>query len=265
MRKLVLITQYYNDKNKTRQKEIDDTLKTNVTKDLFDFYCIITETDIELPIKNEKIKVYNIQKRLAYKDAFIICNENYKDCVCMLANSDIEFDESIHKLKDIKNDDFVVLTRYERHFNKVISHDTNMISISQDTWGFVTPVPETIIDNTDFYLGKLACDNRIAYEFYNENYKLYNPYVLIKTYHNHESNVRNYTLTDYIQGSRIKVYPTDSLDVPSKIEAIPEYITPVSYLNKSYYISSYCLINYGWIALLFIVLFVLLLFYIFVF
>ena len=59
-----------------------------------------------------------------------------------------------------------------------------------------------------YYLGKLACDFRIAKELQDSKYRVRNPCKTIKTYHLHLSNVRHYTHADGIPGKGSLVKPT---------------------------------------------------------
>jgi len=94
-------------------------------------------------------------------------------------------------IKNIMNKNMLLsLLRWEYSENPKI----NIIrSDCQDTWIWVGKMKE--LDYCDFYLGKLGCDNRIAWEFKNKGYNLRNPCNLIKTYHVHNTNVRNYKET----------------------------------------------------------------------
>ena len=51
------------------------------------------------------------------------------------------------------------------------------------------------LDDSDFYLGKLGCDNRIAWELKNVGYSLTNDCNLIQSVHVHETKKRNYKQT----------------------------------------------------------------------
>ena len=51
-------------------------------------------------------------------------------------------------------------------------------------------------------MGVPCCDVLLSYEFYSNNYKLKNPCFDLKTYHIHNTNIRNYTILHKINNEK---------------------------------------------------------------
>ena len=87
---------------------------------------------------------------------------------------------------------------------------------SQDVWAFYGAVPK--IEGADFFVGGVAgCDNRIAKLLEDSGYNVVNPSIDIKTYHLHETGVRN-----YIENGKIKetIPPPYKLVPPCTIKSL---------------------------------------------
>lgn len=83
-------------------------------------------------------------------------------------------------------------------------------SYAQDTWIFhTTPFQVQPIDPTplDYYLGKLGCDNKICYHLSQQQVKIYNEPLLIKTMHLHKSVTRDYDVNDRLDPPYLQVIP----------------------------------------------------------
>lgn len=181
-----LIYNYYEDKNKVRKREIDFCLQKNLDNPHINVVIIETE---EKPTYN--LFFQKINEMTGPDDINIICN------------SDIFFDETIILTATMKHKQVYALSRWDyinEHNIKLFDrHD------SQDTW-IVKGRVENVISN--FTLGKKGCDNRIAYEFKNAGYLISNPSRSIKTYHVHNSNIRNYSQRDIVPGPYHTVHIT---------------------------------------------------------
>jgi hypothetical protein len=192
----------YNEVNLERKKEYERCLKENVNNSQLDKICVIYEENgekmsfPETMFDSPKISVIKVAKRPTYSDIFEIINSivGNKDIISILANSDIYFDESLELVNNIDMDSVcLALTRYDvLKDNTIQFHDS---VCSQDTWifrGRIKPI------ESSFNLGIAGCDNRIAYEIEKAGYSIVNPSLDIKTYHLHNSQVRNYNKTQPI-------------------------------------------------------------------
>ena len=86
---------------------------------------------------------------------------------------------------------------------------------SQDTWIFHSkflPSDNQII-RTNFLLGKAGCDNAIAYLFNDFGFIVFNEPYVIRTYHYHLSQIRNYTAIDKINPPYLLIKPIERSDL----------------------------------------------------
>lgn len=182
-----LFYNYYEDKNTLRKQEIDLCLQKNLSNPYF------TTTIIETPQKP------------TYNYFFQRINEiTGPNDVNIISNSDIFFDETIALAEKIKPREFFALLRWEWQSDGSVKFYDR--PDSQDTW-----IVRGKIENVygDFTLGVRGCDNRIAYEFLKAGYKVRNPSKSIKTYHVHNSQIRNYLMRDVVSPPYHTLSPTE--------------------------------------------------------
>ena len=182
-----LFYNYYKDKNKKRQEEIDICLNKNLSNSLINVIII------------------ELQSRLSYNYYFnkinLITNPEDINIIC---NSDIYLDESITNALSIKVNECYALSRWDIKLDG--SHEFFDRPDSQDTWIFRGEIKNNIYG--DILLGTPGCDNRIAYEIEKAGYILSNPSKKIKTYHVHSSNIRNYNPSaDRVPGPYKVIHP----------------------------------------------------------
>lgn len=173
-----LFQNYYADNNYSRHKEI--------------VYCFQVNENIKL---HETIyNFHRITLRPTFNDFFKL-TEKYPNDINIIANSDIYFDaDSLYNIQmafvNHKNPEklCLALTRYDMINNVPIFMNR---ADSQDVWAFNGSVPK--IEGADFFVGGVAgCDNRIAKLLEDNGYNVVNPSIDIKTYHLHETGIRNY-------------------------------------------------------------------------
>ena len=114
------------------------------------------------------------------------------DDINIICNSDIFFDDTIKYVEHIKHKEFYAILRWEWQPNGARLTER---PDSQDTWIWRGKVENVF---GDFSLGIRGCDNRIAHEFNKAGYKIINPAKTIRTYHVHNSEIRNYTMADVV-------------------------------------------------------------------
>lgn len=193
MNKNLLLT-YWSSPDIARNKEVLDTISKNIELNVFNTITIFTEINSDKDInkfKSKKVEII-VDSRKTYQDIFNYSNVIFSssDCVNILANSDIEFDESINVAESISEKDFFALTRYDRNTNELQKGYLKDLSDSQDVWiwrGF------NFLQNCNFYLGIPGCDNKIAFNAFDGGYTVRNPSKTIKTYHNHLTESRTGT------------------------------------------------------------------------
>ena len=181
-----LFYNYYEDKHPSRKREIDMCLQKNLEN------RHLTTIIIETPGKPTYDYFFEqINKVTGPDDINIICN------------SDIFFDDTIVHAHNIKDKEMYALLRWEWHHPLHITFHER--PDSQDTW-IVKGKVEGV--NGNFTLGVRGCDNRIAYEFQNSGYTVINPAKTIKTYHVHNSMIRNYTMADVVPPPYFTLMPS---------------------------------------------------------
>jgi len=181
-----LLYNYYEDKNPTRKKEIDFCLRKN----------------LENPHIN--VVIIDSQEKPTYNYFFSKINElTGPDDINIISNSDIFFDETILLTSYLKHHASFALSRWDYiNAQNIKLFERND---SQDTW-----IVRGSINNVigDFTMGKKGCDNRIAYQLLDAGYRPSNPAKSIKTYHVHNSNIRNYSNNDTVHGKYHQILVT---------------------------------------------------------
>jgi hypothetical protein len=170
-------------------------------------------------INSDKIIQVDIKHRLQFKEVFEYIFVNQIKGYNIIINSDIFFDASIKNL--FKSDIHIhkkmyALIRYE--FNKDDINKSELFGNrgdSQDTWiihsNFTFGKREYNTFNFEF--GKPGCDNKITYLMSTLGFEILNDPEFIKSYHIHESNVRNYTNSDSVTPPYEMVIPKKSFDI----------------------------------------------------
>ena len=205
---IYLFNQYYIDKDETRLKETRLCLKLNISLRNFTNIYLLNEkiyTREELDLhENEmsNITQVNIEKRLMYSDVLKFVKDNDLNGYIVIANSDIFFDKSLENVRkssiSIKKSMYA-LSRFEyfSNYGNNLS-DCKLVKTSycsQDVWiihsDYVKMLLNKEINMCDIELGRVGCDNKIAYLFHSFGFTVYNNPYLIKTYHNHSNQKRN--------------------------------------------------------------------------
>jgi len=198
--KIYLFLQFFIPDNNERYNEIKDTLKKNVNNINISKIYMLNEkiySNEELGIESDKIIQINVKKRLSFKMLFNYVKTNKIKGNIVIANTDIFFDNTIKnvlKCRLSKQKAMYSLVRYEYTNNnlKKCKLFGDGRGDSQDVWIIhSSKIPENT-NIFDFNFGVPGCDNKICYLFLILGYKLYNDPLLIKTYHNHKTEYRNY-------------------------------------------------------------------------
>jgi len=193
--------EYWDCGNEQRNLEIINCINNNIHSKLFTNIFIFSSS------KEDRIDHTIISnERITYQFIF----NNSLDGVNILANSDIQFDESILLSQNIKDDEFYALTRYEDDGFRHKHDDPYFGSDSQDVWIWKNKCK---ISDANFYLGLPGCDNKIAYHAFQHGYEVTNPSLTIKTYHKHSTELRTGTTSDIIH----RIDPPYALVYPSEL------------------------------------------------
>lgn len=210
MRDFVLYTPFYHSLNEERNAENLYCLRKNLEHpDIAKIYLLNEES--ELPFEHEKLVQISIPKRPSFAYIFdIISKQDTGSSIKILANTDIYFDETLAKAKDIREGEIYALTRWDEQ-----ADGTKKFFLkyhSQDAWIFTSNIDSSI---GDFPMGQPGCDNRLVYQFKENGFKVKNPSFSIHITHVHASGFRPYLNEKVIE----------------KVDGNYDYILP-SYLSE---------------------------------
>jgi hypothetical protein len=187
-------------------------LHQNLGNDLIDNVYLFMEEDAELNFESPKIKKVIRNKRPTYQEIFEFCNENLKDQICVVANADIIFDDTLRYFKSIKMEkNFYALSRWEISTGdgknwEIEPYDN---AASQDSWIFKTPIPTS--DAMNYTMGVPGCDNKITYNMRELGYTCRNPGKKVVSIHFHPTSWRTYSpQDDRVPGPYLLVAPVDN-------------------------------------------------------
>ena len=204
-----IFCQYYIDSNRDRAKEINQCLRLNnenpyISKIYLLNERIYTSEELNIAEPNKIIQV-NMSKRISYQDVFKYITDNNIIGYHVIINSDILLDGTIHKIRysDMHlHKKMHAILRYELDTTNIKNSKIFGPRFdSQDTWILhsnfnILPNQQKIFN---FQFGKPGCDNKLVYLMNILGYEIINDPLLIKTYHYHTSQVRNYNNKDVIK------------------------------------------------------------------
>jgi hypothetical protein len=233
-----VFTQFFKHKDTKRFQEIKECLRQNCQNVNIDRIVLINEKDYSDEFKqipgSKKIQQIISQKRLTYADFLKYVAEKVPTNVfTILCNADIFFKESLLDLYKINmNDKMLGLLRWDVN-NEGEAKLFGPRADSQDTWIFLSDSIKSRqwnYNTFNFQLGQPGCDNAFAGHILRQKFLISNPAVSFKTFHLHNTNIRNYDKKDYIRADiYINLAPTYVID--SKQETTPSG-TPTMISNE---------------------------------
>ena len=203
--KINLIIQTYYELNKDRMEEyllcIIENLNNPYVKKI---YNLLEDDNSEslLPISVTQHPKYErslLGNWITYKDAFDFCNEKLYGQFCGLINLDIMLDkesnwnEMIEHISLKQNNQMVFdQSRHEYDIKKNIKYlnkqfDKYYHAHTQDAWFFQCPLH---VDDCNFQLGVMDCDNAIADRINKSGYFVLNKAIEYKIFHVHSHEIR---------------------------------------------------------------------------
>ena len=181
-----LLTSWY---KSYRDEENEACLMANIENPMITNITLLCEKGKKHPVHGipeyEKIKCIKIDHRPTYHDFFLAANSGTHK-INIIANADIYFDSSLGCLKYLKENECYALTRWDDTLKGCFFYNR---WDSQDVWIFKGMINGI---KGDFEVGRLGCDNRIAYELKQSGYDVKNPSLTIKAHHLHlEERIEN--------------------------------------------------------------------------
>ena len=204
-----IIMQFFVHGSTIRNNEIKTCLQKNQENNNITKIHLLNEriySDKELgSASTSKIHQENIGKRLSFQDVFAYIRSNNLKGYFVLINADIFLDDTIQYIKTStmhEKKQMCALLRFE--YNPEIALDDVKLfgprADSQDTWIFHSNfLPRQEQEKCfAFNFGQPGCDNKMIYLMRVLNYQIFNDPHIIKTYHYHLSQERNYTNKDLV-------------------------------------------------------------------
>ena len=223
-----VFTQFFKHKDAKRFKEIKECLIKNCACPHIDKIVLINEKDYTSDFSSipgsKKIEQFVSGRRLTYANFLQYVNDMVPTNVfTVLCNADIYFGDSLLDLHKINMEDKMLgLLRWDVDTDgeaKIFGPRAD----SQDTWIFLSDSIKSRkwdYNKFNFQLGQAGCDNAFAGYILRQKFLISNPAVSFKTFHLHNTNIRNYDKKDYIKADvYINLAPTFIID--SKQETTP--------------------------------------------
>ena len=212
-----LIIEYHVPKNEDRHEEYLTCLRENLRNPHIEKVHIFLESNRKQPpiedskIVYPKVKKQNVGKhrgneqqksylkvsdknRATFSDLFRYTRESLSGEKCIIANSDIFFDETLEVISEVDlGKTMICLSRWDiRKGLGGLAVKLFKRADSQDSWIFNSPVSKEIEERSNFYLGRKGCDNALAWIAHDEGMKLTNPAHQIISKHLHMVDYRTY-------------------------------------------------------------------------
>ncbi len=201
--RIYLIQQFFNASDPARAKEFEMCLKMNMKCNIIDKIVLLNESDdVKLPVKSSKIECVNIGHRMGYIDVFKYIKESVPDdVVALFANSDIFLMDDFKDIYNINMEKkFLALLRWdmdERGMARIFGPRAD----SQDLWGVRASdvkTPEFDLNSFNFLFGMPGCDNAVTAIMREKGFYCINPALGLKSYHLHNTQLRNYSNKDRV-------------------------------------------------------------------
>jgi hypothetical protein len=214
--KIVLIQQFFIHSSRYRNTELKYVLKKNIEclkAELIDEFIMLNEREYtaeEMGLQEDDHKLIRqivIGHRLKFRDVIEHVQKKQLKGYIVFSNSDIFLDKSIRNvfkttLKEGKC--WYAQLRFEAYTKRIYGPNAH----AQDTWIFHSNCRIRKPKCFNFILGKLGCDNIVAYELVKQKIYVYNNPLLIQTWHLQKENKRDYDITDRLSPPYLRVLPT---------------------------------------------------------
>ena len=188
---MILIQQTYSSPDPRRDAELRRAREANAASGAFDHVELVDPGS----------------RRLSFADLFGLAAGRFPGRSCVVANSDIAFDESIRLVAPLlapaASPTLVALSRWDDDTapsmeGRIDAGDWTFYSHSQDAWAFVAGGLPPF--EAGFRLGMPACESRLAFEAAAAGVSVVNPALSIRLRHHHASAVRSWTDRDAYRG-----------------------------------------------------------------
>ncbi len=195
---MILITNWWNESNQQRRKELDKCLDINCKNThIKQVWLLVEDKCTYTGSKYDSLVLFHVGYRMTYNEIFGLVNnpdqfshehtqpvKNPKPII--IANADIYFDHSAKYFDEINyNKLFISMSKYNTWM------DWNYPpGQSQDVWAYSPPLPRSL--SADFTMGTPGCESRLCWIAKESGLRVVNPHKSIKAHHLHETGIRNY-------------------------------------------------------------------------
>jgi hypothetical protein len=202
------LSKYNNSLDNERTNELIQALLNNLNSDIIEkIHLFVDDNDslqklkeiISNYINSHKIIIISIDKQPTYHYFFNYILNNLPNNICMISNSDIylhSYDINLLNLLSYEKYCYA-LTRYEYDMtSKLIDNYLG----SHDCYIFNSKYLDNriICENTKFIQNLPGIETNIIKSFCELKFKIFNTCKQIKIVHLHKTNLRNYTINDWI-------------------------------------------------------------------
>lgn len=212
---LVFLAQYYVPPHPQRRREIDECFYNNAQNRQWQHIVFLLERTADLPTlrsalrekaTDPRIEYFQLGRKVRFSDIFNLCSGRlgFRDQVCVFANADIWFDDTVQWLAFVERGECAVISRHEPNPLRLVDCPQG----TQDVWAFVPPAPAQLELETQFPPGHWHCENRVAYEMSRCGLRVCNPCHLVHAIHNHASNTGRPPMTVFTRGPYVIVKPS---------------------------------------------------------
>lgn len=199
-----LVTSFFNKRDSNynkRNNELITALTNNLSCDYFEKIHLfiddkysesILDTIIKKENKVNKVTKIFLKKQPTYQDFLKYANDNLKNKIVMVSNSDIYLSKCDNNLIEkyiCQKNNIFALTRFENENYKPL---IDKYQGSHDSFIFKSPIKYNIIEHSNFVQNVWGSENVLIWLFYKNNYTILNPCHQIKIVHLHNSDVRNH-------------------------------------------------------------------------
>ncbi len=173
---MILLSQWYEPENEDRRHELRSVRLTNELLGVFE-KCVYVD---------------GTSRRWAYGDFFEMAASQFTGKVCVIANTDIFFNDTARIIPRVcRRGRLVALTRWESPSSpRMLGHfaGERFFSGSQDSWAFIGGDMTSL--GADIPMGRIGCDNAIVGEACLAGLEVVNPSLEVVTLHVHDSRHR---------------------------------------------------------------------------
>ena len=198
---IILVYQFFKHRKEERNYEIRECLWKNANNEHIDRIILLNEriySQEELGVSNSKVEQINIGRRLQFSDIFKYVEKLKLKGYIVTCNADIFLDKSLQNIKwtGIHEKKIIYSQLRFEYTDKTLSKCKifGPRCDSQDTWIFHSNcnIPKEYRSQFKIKYGIRNCDLKLNYLFSMLNFEIINDPYFIKTYHYHNSNIRDY-------------------------------------------------------------------------